>query len=1204
MPEETEAGSPFPVRIVGVGASAGGLEALEQLFRAMPEDTGMAFVVVQHLSPDFKSQMDELLSRWTKLEIHIAEHEMPLEPDAIYLMPPNAELIIADGRLLLKERSEGLALPIDQFLRSAARDLGERAVAIILSGTGSDGSRGIREVHTAGGLVMVQSEESAKFNGMPKSAIETGMADYVGAPRDLPEMLLRHFDKHRPLAEGATDPAEAVKLGGMRAVFALLHERYNIDFSAYKPGTIGRRTERRLMINQSENLSEYIERLRSDRSELDALYQDLLIGVTGFFRDAEAFDLLEREILPQLVSEANSGRELRMWAAGCATGEEAYSLALLTAEAIERSGRTLTAKIFATDVHRSSLDYASAGIYPEAELTEVGQGRLERFFSREEHGYRVSAELRRMIVFTPHNVIRDAPFTKLDLVSCRNLLIYFQPTVQRKVMSLFHFGLRTGGVLFLGPSETPGDLGDEFEPIDQHWKMFRKRRDVRLLPGLRGSHIAAPIAPVLSSRTPSNDSPLFEVFSGLLDMSLPPSVLLDAHHQVVHSFGDITPLLRLPRGRPSLSLLDMLEGELKLATAGALHRAARSRAPVSFTGVNAGTSFSDRVLDIRVTPVEVTRMAEPFFLVSIGDSSEPPALTRIEDEALDLDAVSRDRLEALEHELQRTKENLQATIEELEASNEELQATNEELLASNEELQSTNEELHSVNEELYTVNAEFQHKIGQLTELTDDMNNLLVSTEVHTLFLDNLLCIRKFTPAMAEVFNLRDGDIGRPIEGFAHNISIENLGDILTRTRDSGQRYEAEVESRLGPFLLRVLPYRGRRGAGGVVVTLIDITKLREAEQALRQQIQLRDRFLAMLSHELRNPLAAVNNALTLVDRRLPESDDGQLRRPLALIARQSRHMQRLLDDLLDVSRVTQGKIHLRKQVFDLCALARDATEQFRVQAREREQNFSVELCEQLWINGDNARILQILDNLLTNAVKYTQRGGNIRFQLTAEGDQAKIIVRDDGAGIDTQTRAQIFDMFMQADTTLDRSQGGLGVGLTLVHNLVELHGGHIEVHSEGLGQGSEFVVTLPRVPAPNSLLTEAAITNAPHLGPTKLALVEDRPEIRETLAELLRDDGYQVFTASNGQAGLELIRKERPDVAVLDIGLPGIDGYELARRLRDDPATRKLPLIAMTGYGRGDDRESVRAAGFDEHLVKPVDVNEVIAALRRLGQS
>ena len=1189
-----------PDYVVAIGASAGGLEAIEQMFRAMPTRTGMAFVVLQHLSPDFKSQMFELMARWTSLDVHVAEHGMPLVADTVYLIPPGVLLSAANGCLLLEERDRGLSLPIDRFMHACAADFGERSIAVILSGTGSDGSRGVRDIHDAGGLVIVQREDTAKFDGMPRSALETGIVDLTAAPTEIPDLLLRYTTGGGVQVE-PTHSIEALKLGGMRAVFSLLHEQYGIDFSSYKAGTVARRIERRIMLNHHGDLSNYIERLRSDRAELDALYHDLLIGVTAFFRDAAAFEVLEREVLPRMVLDATRGQELRVWVAGCATGEEAYSLAILLTEAIERSDRTITAKIFATDVHRGSLEVAGAGVYPLAAVADVGSERMQRFFVPCDEGFRVAPELRRMIVFAPHNVIRDAPFTKIDLISCRNMLIYLQTPIQRKVLALFHFGLRTGGVLFLGPSETPGEIEGEFEAIHHHWKIYRKRRDVRLLPTW-SEPAGGPVLTTASSpghRSANRESRLVELFGAMLDETLPPSVLVDSRHQIVHTFGDISALLRLPRGRPSLSLLDLLDGDFKLAIAGALHRAARVRAPVSFTDVR--TNSNDQRFEVRVRPIEVRGINELYYMVSLVPSDARPDV-EVAEVPVNLDQVSRDRLEALELDLRHTKENLQATIEELEASNEELQATNEELLASNEELQSTNEELHSVNEELYTVNAEFQHKIDQLTELTDDMDNLLLSTEVHTLFLDEQLAIRKFTPAMAELFNLVDTDLGRRIDSFTYNIDFDGLVEQLARTRDSGERFEAEVDTHSGLHcLMRIVPYRGRGRRSGVVVTLVDITRLQRAEQALREQISLRDRFLAMLSHELRNPLAAINNTLSLLERRLIRPD-ANITSLLTLIGRQSKHMQRLLDDLLDVSRVTQGKIHLRPALVQLSVLIRDVLDAHQHDIDRRHLHVDVSLDEHAWINADAARIVQIFDNLLTNAIKYTPRDGHVWLRSEQDGEQVLVSVRDDGAGIDEQTRARIFELFVQADTTLDRSQGGLGVGLTLVHQLVELHGGSIEVHSEGPDHGSEFVVRLPRVPEPESLAVVAPSEPSRPSGTPRLVIVEDRPEIRETLAELLVDSGYEVATAANGLAGFEAITERPPHAALLDIGLPGIDGFELARRLRANPSTAGLPLVAMTGYGRDDDRAEVIAAGFDIHLVKPVDIDDVLAALDRLG--
>ena len=475
----------FP--IVGIGASAGGLESLEQFFDALPAVTGMAFVIVQHLSPDFKSVMDELLARHTKITIHRVTDGMQVEPDAIYLIPPRKEMIIAGGKLLLsdKDPTQGLTLPIDTFFRSLAQDAGSCGIGIILSGTGSDGSRGICDIHDSGGFVLAQDVDSAKFDGMPKSAVEAGVVGAVLRPDLMPAAMLSYVQRPNADALAWLLPADSSLLEGFDAIFQLLRKHYDIDFSYYKRTTVTRRVHRRLLMNQITQLDEYVERLRSDPNELDSLYKDLLIGVTKFFRDTEAFATLEKKVLPQLIARRRAEEELRCWVAGCATGEEAYSLAILLRESLQRHERAPNVKIFATDVHRESLNTASIGIYSEAALSEVSPERLERYFRRTGTGYQVTPELRQMIVFAPHNVVKDAPFTKIDLITCRNMLIYLEPTAQKKVLSLFHFALNTGGMLLMGPSESPGELIEEFLPVDERWKIYRKRRDKSLPPDMR-----------------------------------------------------------------------------------------------------------------------------------------------------------------------------------------------------------------------------------------------------------------------------------------------------------------------------------------------------------------------------------------------------------------------------------------------------------------------------------------------------------------------------------------------------------------------------------------------------------------------------------------------------------------------------------------------------------------------------------------------
>src|SRR5688572_15013657 len=823
-----------PPFVVGIGASAGGLDPLVRFFDNLPERTGMAFVIVQHLSPDFRSLMDELLSRHTTLPIHLVEDGMPVEPDHVYLIPAKKEMIISGGRLLLSERNrqQELTLPIDMFFRSLAQDCGDRAVAIVLSGGGSDGSRGICHVHDAGGLVLAQDLESAQFDGMPKAAIETGVVDETMPPEDMPNVL---FERAR---RGSAAPAPKPEAGreprGLEAVYRLLETEYGIDFNHYKPSTVTRRIERRLALAQSPNIDEYLARLRSERDELDALYRDLLIGVTRFFRDPDAFDLLEKRILPELLAREPRTTPLRLWVAGCATGEEAYSIAIVLHDLMATHGDRAV-KIFATDVHRGSLEQAALAAYGEDAVSNVSPERLSRYFAQVGSSYQVVPELRQMIVFAQHNVITDAPFTRLDLITCRNLLIYLQPPAQQRVLSHFHFALSQTGVLMLGPSETLGPLADGFEILDKEWQLYRKAGEVRTPVHTRprgGVSIESRVA--VSPMPPARHSigQLLSVYDALLEETMPPSLIVNERGELVHVLGGAARFLRVPDGRQSLEVMDLVHVELKMILAGGIKRALSERSSVVFSGVR--MPADDRIYRVTMRAIAGRGTAGRYVVVSF-ESAEPAARpSGAPPIQIDIDRVSQQQLASLEAELGTTKESLQAAIEQLEAGNEELQASNEELQASNEELQSTNEELQSVNEELYTVNAEYQRKIGELTELTNDMDNLLASTDVGTIFLDAHLRIRKFTPQAAGIFGLVPHDVGRPIETFVHKMRHPELVEDLKRVLASGQVVErdlAEVNGR--PFFLRLLPYRVKGAADGVVLTLIDVSGLKAAEDAL-----------------------------------------------------------------------------------------------------------------------------------------------------------------------------------------------------------------------------------------------------------------------------------------------------------------------------------------------------------------------------------
>ena len=1207
-----------PCYVVGIGASAGGLESLERVFSNMPCDTGMAFVVIQHLSPDFKSLMDELLARYTDLPIHRAEDGMPVEPNSVYLIPPKKEMIISDGRLLLtdKDPNQTLSMPIDRFFRSLARDVSDRAVGVILSGTGSDGSRGIRDIHNAGGLVICETKETAKFDGMPQAALETGVVDQV-MPAESISIALVNYKQRLPFGESSAAAEQAEPPEGIDVVFKLLNDAYGIDFSHYKPNTVSRRIQRRLSMIGARTLDQYIQRVQNDADELDLLYKDLLIGVTRFFRDREAFEKLEADVVPELIEKATAGEEIRIWVAGCATGEEAYSLAMIIHEQLEDADLPVNVKIFATDVHRVSLDVAGAGVYGEDALADVAADRLERYFDKQRDGYHIVPDLRQMIVFATHNVINDAPFTKLDLITCRNLLIYFQPPAQQKALSLFHFGLKTGGCLFLGPSESPGDLLDEFETLDTHWKLYRKRRDVRLptdleLPMSRSLKPPRPVtnqAPFPAKGSP--DPSLVAAYDAILDRFMPPGLLINENRELLHAFGGAERYLHPKGGRPSDDVLDLLDRELRTAVTGAVQRALRERTSVSYTGVRVSNRDGQQQLRVAVEPIDNPRSKFAQLLIVMEPitptiPAEDASIASTADE--NMRQMSEDRIDTLEGELRYTKENLQATIEELETSNEEMQATNEELVASNEELQSTNEELQSVNEELYTVNAEYQKKIAELSELTSDMDNLLESTEVGTIFLDRELNIRKFTPQIGQEFHLLPQDIGRPINSFAHNIMHPELIDDLRRVVETESSCEKEVQDRSGNWLyLRILPYRTKtKKVDGVVLTLIDITPVKRAQEQLAEAVQRRDEFLAMLSHELRNPLGAILNA-THVMERLPV-EDSTLRDTCEVVQRQGRQMSRLLDDLLDVSRVTQNKIELHMEPTDLQSIVENAVDSARPLIDGGQLKFFDRLSGQpMIVTGDAARLQQAVSNLLANAAKYTPAGGEVSLDAHTENGEVVLTVQDTGVGIPPDKLGTIFDLFVQSDHTLHRSDGGMGIGLTLVRSIIEMHGGRVTVHSDGEGQGCTFEVRLPRFEADTD--TDPTVFDAEkdetlRIGSGgRVVIVEDEDDARRMLRALLEMEGFEVHEADNGTKGLALIEHVHPDVALIDIGLPGIDGYELARQLREGLGNSHTYLVALTGYGQPSDIEAAFDAGFDHHLVKPLDPQKLARILQFHGR-
>lgn len=844
--------------IVGIGASAGGLEAIEAFFKKMPANSGLAFVVVQHLSPDYKSLMAELLSKHTEMPVHRSEDGMVVEKNNIYLIPPRKNLTVFHGRLLLKEqvRTEGLNLPVDIFLRSLAEDVNDRAIAIILSGTGSDGTRGIRAIKERGGMLMVQDEESAKFTGMPNNAIATGLADFILAPEEMPQQLLS-FIKH---PYSGTPETDIIPEGGtsITRIFSLLREKCKVDFTYYKPSTVMRRIERRVSINQLSDLTEYVRFMEANPQEISTLYQELLIGVTCFFRDEFVFQEFNEKWLPQIIQQLQ-GDDLRLWVAACSTGEEAYSLAMLLAEYREQSGHYFRVKIFATDIDQTAVEKASTGLYPASIAADVPPELLNKYFLRKEDNFQITQKIREMVVFAHHNLIKDPPFTNINIISCRNVLIYLQPILQKKILELFNFSLIKDGLLLLGTSETIGDMVDYFDFISSKAKLYQSKGNYKMPGNVSSEPRSFANNSFQPSFTTSFNRPNLNRFSedwvlerfinGISNDILPFTMLVNEDMQVSHTFGDAKDYLSYPSGKISSDVTKIVIKDLSIPIATGIKKALKG-SEIVLSNIRIYDREQLRTVTLKIKNLPGKKSQEKLLAIIISETAEPNKSFLTEPLSYDVDQDARQRISDLEQELQFSRENLQATVEELETSNEELQATNEELLASNEELQSTNEELQSVNEELYTVNAEYQGKITELTLLNNDLDNLFNSTDIATLFLDENQEVRRFTQQLEAIFHIRKSDIGRPFYHLSHSLLDTNLNYIINEVSSQQCPFEKELQTADGTwYLLRVLPYAVSDSVyAGVILTFVNIDKLKRTETELRIREQEERERLANLA--------------------------------------------------------------------------------------------------------------------------------------------------------------------------------------------------------------------------------------------------------------------------------------------------------------------------------------------------------------------
>jgi two-component system, chemotaxis family, CheB/CheR fusion protein len=1376
--DEIESSQPtecFPV--VGIGASAGGLDAFRQLLSHLPIDTGMAFVMIQHLEPKQKSLLSEILSRETTMPVVEVQQGMAVEPNCIYVIPPSTKMVILQGLLHLtpRDKAHGVAMPIDAFFMSLAVDRGSKAIAVVLSGGESDGARGLEAVKEAGGITFAQCEESAKVSSMPNTAIATGQVDFVLSPAAIAEELAK-ISRH-PYVIHPT-PAKVVAAiaegeNALQTIFSILQTTIGVDFTLYKHTTLKRRILRRMVLYRIETLEEYIAYLQGHKAEIQALYEDILINVTSFFRDPIAFATLESKVFPVIANRAPDS-PIRIWVVGCSTGEEVYSIAMCLLEFLDSQAVKPPIQIYATDISDWAIEKARKGIYLQNRVVDVSSERLQRFFVPVEGGYQIGKSVRELCVFAKQNLCSDPPFSKLDLISCRNVLIYLGAVLQKKVFPIFHYALKPAGFLLLGASETTGKSSDLFTVVDKKYKIYsRKTAATRLSLELIANTYASEIAnPALrNSDVAWSDLELQKEADRLvLDRYAPAGIVINSDLEIVHFRGQTSPYLEAAPGRASHNLLRMAKEGLKLELRTAIHQAKQQELPVKKVGLQIHEGTQNRVVSLEVIPIQARGPDERYFLVLFADVAplKTPDVTQVLKNVSHNGKPTSEKQEIirLNQELENTKEYLRSIIEEQEATNQDLRAANEEILSSNEEFQSSNEELETAkeeiqatNEELNTINDELQHRNVEVTQVSSDLQNLISSTNIPILMLGGDLCIRRFTPLAQSILHLISADVGRPLRDISPTLKIPDLEAQIQEVMDTLTIKEQEVQDQNGHWYdLRIRPYKTiDNKIDGVILILVDIDAIKrgmaelqyshnyaqaivetvreplivldknlrvstanqsfyrmfqtnssETEkhlifelgngqwntpqlrllllEILPRHVQLqdfevehdfeqighkvmllnartmtqseggdsillaieditdrkrleadlatlmtqeksarstaemanhaKDEFLAMVSHELRAPLTAILGWTHLLNNHsLPKAKVAQA---LEVIDRSAKAQAQLIEDLLDISSITSGNFQLNIRPLQLASVIEAALEVVTIAADAKQVHLHSHLEPGAnMIMGDPERLQQVIWNLLINAIKFTPSGGWININLAYLDHQAQITFTDTGCGIDSDFLPYVFDRFRQADISKTRSSFGLGLGLSIVRSLVELHGGTVGVTSPGQDQGTTFMVRLPlranlqeKIPLAAVQINESETTTTnedlPSLVGVRVLVVDDEADVRQLLMTVLEHYGITVTVVASAQEAIATLTTNPKDYDVLlsDIGMPGEDGYTLIRQIRTMSAEAggQIPAAALTGFGRKVDHDTAITAGFQWHLAKPVNQDQLLSVVAALA--
>lgn len=1065
-----------PHHIIAIGASAGGMEEINSFFDHTPCD-GVAYIIVQHLSPDFKSRMVELLARHSKLAIKEAEDEMSVKSNQVYLIPNNKFMTIRNSKLYLtdKEKVQGPHLTINKFFNSLAEDSGTKAIGVILSGLGSDGTEGIRAIKKAGGMVIARDPDTSEFGSMPSHAIATGLVDFVLEPELMPGTI-EDYIKHEGelLSDNKDDEKNLIK------IIALIKEQSPLDFTDYKQTTILRRIKRRAAYNNFNQLDKYIEFIKTTPQEVEALAQDFLISVTSFFRDKDAFNFIQSDVIPAIIENLTPGEELKMWVAGCATGEEAYSLAILVSELLTGKLKDTVVKIFATDIDTIALQHAGKGIYNKSISKDITAERLKKYFIEEADHYRISPEIRKMVIFAQHDLVKNPPYCNMHLISCRNLLIYMTPALQKKIFLMLLFGLKKDAYLFLGSSENPLAIIQNLDVVNKKWKIYKNlqtnrvvRFDAFSLPELLDIK-NTPSRSLKEDSSKNTSNSLAEAVNESLVNDLDYlAVCIDEHNHVVKTYGDTTKYLL--QKNFNLNLAELLPRPLAVAFNTLSNNALKTNAKVIIKGVMIKKDQSTIKVNISVRPLIIKKGEKRLLLVTFSEDkplTPSPQDDKVFDEKIYLDEYTMN----LEEEMRELKDKLHSTYEKLDASNENMQSFNEELLSANEEMQSTNEEMQSVNEELHTINSDYQLKNKELLELNDDLNNYFRSNINGQLFVNNELVLMKFSPGTVKQINLLPTDVGRPLSNISTNIKFETIAKDIKQVIADGSIITKEIETDNGKwYQIMTMPYiqQADNKRNGAIITFNDITELKKTqleldkknESLLRINADL-DNFVHTASHDLLAPLANIEMSIDMMNQ--IHITDPKLIAFLNIINSSIKKFRALVSDIATIGKLESGMLEIEMIDIDEIINNIEWSLEDKIKSSGAVINRDFEV-KQILFSRKNLR--SILYNLISNGIKFkSDRPPVINIHTAKDGDNVMLSVQDNGIGISSEELDKIFDIYGRLHYEVE----GHGIGLYLAKKIVHAANGNIVVESK-VGKGSKFTILLKAAPEHSKV---AAISN------------------------------------------------------------------------------------------------------------------------------